>query len=487
MRKRFEAQLSIGRKKISDIEINIKSRDAVPALVLSLKRIFVTSEYNERIFSILERKILIGKKKTGRKGMDLWQIFVLAQFRLGLRLSYDRLHHMANYDSLLRQLMGIESESGFEKIEIEYQNIIDNVSLLDDKTLEEINKIIVEFGHDVFKKKDLEALRLKTDSFVVKSNVHFPTDYNLLWDSARKCLDTVNYFIKKYPNTPGWRKISDWYREMKNRMRTLGQSKRTGGKSNEERTKTAAEKYIIKAEVLLKKLVDSKNSIIAKDTQDIIYIMELDRFIELMRKHIDLVDRRIIKGEIIPHEEKMFSIFEDYTEWICKGKLNPSFELGKKVAITTDQFHLIIDYNIMNHLADSEIVIPIFERLIRKYRIFSWSYDKGGWHKDNKYALEKEIEKVIMPKKGKCNKQEKEEEHTPLFIKLRHKHSAIESNINELEHRGLDRCPDRSYEHFKRYIGLGVIAYNLHRIGKRIIKDMLLEESKQKHRHPRVA
>ena len=58
---------------------------------------------------------MLGKKQIGRNGLILWQIFVLAQFRLALNIDYDRLHHMANYDSLLRQLLGIETETGFEK------------------------------------------------------------------------------------------------------------------------------------------------------------------------------------------------------------------------------------------------------------------------------------------------------------------------------------------------------------------------------------
>jgi len=74
-----------------------------------------------------------------------------------------------------------------------------------------------------------------------------------------------------------------------------------------------------------------------------------------------------------------------------------------------------------------------------------------------------------MPKKGKCNKLEKEEEGQRYFKRLRNMHSAVESNINELECRGLNRCPDRGYPNFKRYIGLAVGAYNLRRIGQELI------------------
>ena len=83
------------------------------------------------------------------------------------------------------------------------------------------------------------------------------------------------------------------------------------------------------------------------------------------------------------------------------------------------------------------------------------------------------IPELVMPKKGKLNQSEKQEESTSKFKKGRHRHSAVESNINELEHRGLDRCPDRGYEHFKRYISLGVCAYNLHKIGAELKKQAL--------------
>lgn len=54
---------------------------------------------------------------------------------------------------------------------------------------------------------------------------------------------------------------------------------------------------------------------------------------------------------------------------------------------------------------------------------------------------------------------------------MRKKHSAVESNINELEHRGLGRCLDRGEHHFDRYIALGICAYNLKKIGRKLLTD----------------
>jgi hypothetical protein len=471
MRKRFEQQMTLGSIPIGETKITTKKRSsAFPGLCAALKEIFITPKWNEKVFEILEAKITAGKQKTGRPGMDLWQIFVLAQVRLLKDLSYDDLHHIANNDHLVRQIMGIERGFGYERHELEYQNIVDNVSLLDDETVRELNHIIVGFGHEVFKKKEEEAFCFKTDSFVVESNVHFPTDYNLLWDSARKCLDMVDKFMEKYPEVPGWRKIHDWYRQLKNSMRAVGKASSSGGKGKEQRIKLAVRYYLSKARALQDKLEESKETLPQKDITDMLIMLELERYMDLLDKHIDLLERRKIKGEQIPHDEKMFSIFEEYTEWITKGKLHPNVELGKKLSITTDQYNLIVDYRIMEHQSDAEMVKPIAESLFGYYRIKSWSFDKGYWHKENKAFLEPYVEKVIMPKKGKCNKLEQAEEGHRSFKLLRNKHSAVESNINELECRGLDRCPDRGYPHFKRYIGLAVAAYNLRKIGQELIE-----------------
>lgn len=470
MRKRFEQQMTLGTIPIGETKITTKKRSgALPGLCAALKEIFINPEWNERVFEILEGKIMAGKKRTGRPGMDLWQIFVLSQVRLCQNISYDELHDLANHHTLIRQIMGIEKGFGYERLEFGYQNIVDNISLLDDETVRELNQVIVEFGHEVFKKKEEEALRFKTDSFVVESNVHFPTDYNLLWDSARKCLDMVGKFLKKYPEVQGWRKMRNWYGLLKNSMRAVGKISSTGGKGKEQRIKQAVGYYLSKARALQDKLESSKEDLPTGDIMDVLLHLELDRYMDFLDKFIDLLERRVIKGEQIPHEEKMFSIFEEYTEWIKKGKLHPNVELGKKLAITTDQYNLIVDYRIMENQSDVEMVKTIAEDLIKLYRIRSWSFDKGFWHKENKAMLEEHVEKVIMPKKGKCNKLEQAEEDHRSFKLLRNKHSAVESNINELECRGLDRCPDRGYMHFKRYIGLSVAAYNLRRIGQELI------------------
>lgn len=107
--------------------------------------------------------------------------------------------------------------------------------------------------------------------------------------------------------------------------------------------------------------------------------------------------------------------------------MHPSVELGKKLAITTDQYGLIVDYQIMEAEQDRDIVVKLADRLLNHYKIASWSFDKGFWLRTNKELLELEVPQVIMPKLGRRNKEEETLEHSPSFKRLKNKHSAIES------------------------------------------------------------
>jgi len=230
MRKRFEVQMKIGQTPIHEIYINPKSKNSLDQLLAALQEIYCNSEYNDRIFRIIENHLPNVDRNNGRPGMNLWTVFVLGQVRMCLGASYDTLHNLSNNHILLRKLIGIHEVFGEESFCFEYQNIYDNVSRLGEAMLKELNDVIVSFGHrEVFKKKETTALHLKTDSYVVKSNVHFPTDYNLLWDCARKCLDTVRFFLRKYPLIDGWRKIKNWHFELKSRMREVGRINSGGG------------------------------------------------------------------------------------------------------------------------------------------------------------------------------------------------------------------------------------------------------------------
>jgi IS5 family transposase len=295
-----------------------------------------------------------------------------------------------------------------------------------------------------------------------------------LWDSSRKSLDMIGKLLFNEPMLEGWRKRNKWRKELKTKSLILSRTQASSAKGKEERVVKATNDYLEVARNLAQKIETFVMETEFNYAKQESILLNLCYFQSMMIKHIDLVHRRLILKETIPAGEKIFSIFETYTEWITKGKMRPTVELGKRVNFTTDQFHLIIDWEISNHTADVDMLIPLVDRLLAKYKIQCLSADKGYFKKEYRDLLAEFIPQVVIPKKGKLSVAEREIESSPIFCKARYRHSAIESNINEAEHRGLDRCKDKGYNGFEKYVGLGVIAYNLKRLG-----EFLLEKDRQ--------
>jgi hypothetical protein len=319
-------------------------------------------------------------------------------------------------------------------------------------------------------------LHIKIDSFVTEANVHFPTDYNLLWDSGRKCLDLLEQLESEASYGIGSDTTETWRKQLKNNMlkliRVLAAKNVKKKENRQECVKKTVDEYLFTARTM-SDILNRVIQIVPVTLKEFVLFEELKYFIRMLDKHIDLVERRLIKGETIPHEEKIFSIFEPWVEWICKGKVHKPVELGKRTNIASDQWDFIIDWQVADHQQDIQLLIPAVDRIKQHFTVSACSSDKGYYSKNNVMLLEQSNIEAYIPKKGKCSVAQLQKESDPAFIEAKRKHSAVESNINELEHRGLDRCPDKGIKGMCRYVGLAVIAYNLRRIGNILLKEEL--------------
>lgn len=476
MRKRFEVQLALGRTPIERVVLPARSRDELPPVLAGLQWIFQTPELNSQIFELLEKKVVGVKKVTGRPGLDLWHILVLGIVRLALDCDYDRLEYLANYDSLLRQILGLNPTLSDQEKPFHYKTLSENVCHVEEELLQQINALVVAAGRAAFKKKEnglAEPIQAKADSYVLETNVHFPTDLNLLWDAQRKCADLL-LPLAQAAGLGGWRKCPEWRRRLKGQMISLTRLSSGGGPHKEQRKVAAARKYVQDSYRFEEKVFATMQSLpVPQEPLEWARRERLDYFHTMMIKQLDLVERRLLRAETIAHEEKIFSLFEPHTEWIKKGKLFPPVELGHKVLLTTDQDELILDYKVMDQLNDADEVIALADRLLGRYgstAVASLSFDRGFSREEDRQLLELYIPEVIMPKRGKRNSQQQAREQQRRFAVLRRKHNAIESDIHALEHHGLNRCPDKGWHGFKRYVGFGVLAYNLHKLGHRLLE-----------------
>ncbi len=484
MRTTYDNQLTIGNVDISEIKFDPKSRDELPKILKGLQHIFVTREIREEVFNLLEKIIPANvSKRKGRKGMDLWKILLLAVVRLGCNWDYDKLQDMANNHNSIREMLGHGRGDWQDKYYYELQTIKDNLRLITPEVLEQLNEIVVKAGHNLLGGKKKEELHASADSFPVKTNVSFPTDAKLLLDSLRVSMKMCA-LLSQVSGIPGWRKLNSNINLLKSKSLRTIRAKRSRGKSGEEKVQKAYQSLIDFGEIMIDKVESSIIAInqISNNSTVQCQINEIYEWLEKAKTQIDQINRRVFQGEKIPHQEKIFSVFEPHTRWISKGKAGVPVELGLPVAIIKDQHGLILSYQVMETEHDVDVCNPLTKKAKGKFpAILSCSYDKGFWSPENYKVISKILPVPVMPKKGKLNMTEKERQSSQEFVKMRKAHPAVESAIHGLNHSGLDRCPDSGLIGFTRYVGLAIFARNLQTVGNIIIE----KEKKKARRKPR--
>ena len=478
-------QLQLGQVNISEIEFDPHSRDDIPQLLQGVRYIYTNETLRDSVFKLLQECIPEDVDvNNGRPGMDLWSVFILASLRLNLNCDYDRVLELANNHYTLRQMLG---HCGFEQHEqYKLQTIKDNIRLLTPTILDQISRLVVEAGHQLFRIEDI-PLAGRCDSFVFESNVHFPTDINLLFDAIRCAIrDTAN--CCEALGLTDWRQSKHNIRMIKRAYLRLQRTKHSTSKNEVKKQKKIQELkdmheeyvklchgFIVKIEALTPKL---GKLLLYRDQLTLIA-----HWIMHAKRQIAQIQQRVIDEVKVPHDEKVFSIFEPHTEWISKGKAGVPVELGIKVCIVEDQAGFILKHQVMQKLNDVDIAVDIVKKTKELYpRLTACSFDKGFHSPDNQRRLAEELEHCTMPKKGKRNKIENKRENSAEFKHYKRKHSAVESAINALEIHGLDRCPDKGLEGFERYVSLAIVARNVQKIGAELQRRALIKEQRQNRR-----
>jgi len=401
MRTVKKPQLELGGMPIEKIKIDLKSRDDIPPLLLGLQHIYVTTELRKKVFTILEKYINPDTdNSTGRPGMDLWNILVFGVLRLNLNWDYDRLTEMANNHKTIRMMVGHGTFA--DDYEYKLQTLKDNVTLLTPKILNKINTVVVEAGHSIVKKKD-EELRGRCDSFVVETDVHYPTDINLLFDAMRKVITLIaNLCI--LCNLSGWRQSTHNIKMIKRLFRKAQQMKRSTSKNQDKKKardtliKTAHQEYIDLATTFLDRARITIGQVNSPSPMAIALIFEIEDYIAHAERQIDQINRRVILGEKIPHAEKVFSIFEEHTEWISKGKAGVPVELGLKVCVLEDQYGFILHHSVMEKETDDKVAVSMISETKEKFsNLTACSFDKGFHSPANQKDLQEYHDKVILP------------------------------------------------------------------------------------------
>jgi transposase, IS5 family len=317
---------------------------------------------------------------------------------------------------------------------------------------------------------------------VLLTNVHFPTDFNVLYDAIRKVISECHKLAMAF-KLSGSRQWRYQQRSFRRKYRTIQKTSKTNTEDYESCVLdylVAALDHIDDAKVVLNQLTSSEVSEVKLNN-----LRTYLKYAELLE---DQIDRRVLKDEEIPHKDKIFSIFKPYTEWIVKGKPGITCELGVKLAIVEDENRFILYHRVMQNETDDKVAVALATEVKNRYpELHSMSFDKGFHSPQNQIDLRAILNKVVLPKKGKLDKEAYEREHDMEFKHLRKKHSAVESAINGLEYHGLDKCRDYGIERLYRYVSLSVLSRNIKRIGDIVREEELAREARQRGPYKKAA
>jgi hypothetical protein len=235
MRKVIDLQMKFGEVDLSKIEFDPRSRDEIPELLMGLQSIYCNPIIREQVFNELMKLVPDNVDPgNGRRGMDLWKILILGTLRLSCNWDYDKLMEMANNHRMLRLMLGHSNID--HKYRYALQTLKDNVSLFTPEVLDKINEIVVKYGHSLVGKRPDEDLRASCDTFVVETDVHYPTDINLLFDAIRKIIFLIMALCDDL-GMPGWRKGSYNIKKIKRYFRKAQLLKRSTSKNPEKKSK----------------------------------------------------------------------------------------------------------------------------------------------------------------------------------------------------------------------------------------------------------
>jgi IS5 family transposase len=470
MRKPFDPQQRLDCQPVLSVHLNLDCRDEIVPALRALQHIYSRPKLRDEILRTIARDVNgNSSRKRGRTGLHYWQILVLAAVRLGCDLDYDKLQDLAEQHRALRQIMGIGDWD--EHTTFDWRRIRDNLTKIRPETLEHINHLLVDEGHELAPEA-VETVR--ADSFVVQTNIHYPTDSSLIRDGLRKIL-TLGATLAFLLGVGGWRQHKHLYRKVRKLARTIDRIAARKGPQYHERLKAPYRELLALAQTIVDRaeVLRIVAQTAAVDPEVLALDAELAVFLERTRHVCGTARRRVLEGQKVPNAEKRFSIFEPHTQLYKRGKTAEPVQFGRQLLVYEDGAGFITHaYLLPRDADDRDVVVDQTRRLQERLggRIRRASFDRGFHSPENQRELAKIIEHPCLPMPGRHQAAKQAEGASIEFRQARQRHPGIESAIAALQSgNGLTRCRDRGERGFRRYLQLGVLGRNLHQLGKLLI------------------
>jgi IS5 family transposase len=338
------------------------------------------------------------------------------------------------------------------------------------KTWKKINRLL---AHHAVGEKQITGDRLRLDTTAVETNIHWPTDSMLLWDTYRVLARLIERARRVDTDVAGPGRLHP-RRAKREALAITRAAARKGRKTRS--LKRPYERLIRRVEGILDWAAHLAHGL-AEGIGDQRYsdwghaqaeqlVEELADFHALGERVVAQARRRVLQGESVPNDEKLFSLFEPHTELLKRGKAGKGIEFGHMIQIQQVGEKFITDYAVYDKKpVEPTLLVPALaaHRDLFGSNPSELTADKGYYENmETLRVLEKEIEVVSIAKKGSRTQAETEREQDPLFRSAQAFRAGVEGSISFLKRMlRLARCFNKSWEHFVATVGQTVFAHNL--------------------------
>jgi transposase, IS5 family len=326
-----------------------------------------------------------------------------------------------------------------------------------------------------------QGCKMRTDTTVVETNIHYPTDSSLLGDGVR-VLTRVMKQVAKIAGEVGC-KLRDRGRSVKRRLMEIGRAARAKAPQSKEKLQKAygkllnsTSRVVGQAKRFAKEIVDGTKRAKGGLQQAALECLrgELETMIPRVRQVITQTKARIFQGETRT-EGKIFSLFEPTTEIIRKGKAGQPNEFGKMLKLQEAENQIVTDYEVYDRRpSDTDLLIPAIETHEAKFgrtpRVVA--ADAGFYSAKNEAAAKAMgVKRVCVPNRSTKSTERKREQKKRWFRNGQKWRTGCEGRISVIKRRhGLNRCRYKGDAGMRRWVGLGIVADTLINIGNAMAK-----------------
>jgi len=337
------------------------------------------------------------------------------------------------------------------------------------EVVEEINRRLVQMAQQ---RRVVKGRKMRVDTTVVETNIHYPTDSSLLGDGARVLTRTMKRI--KGALGGGKRRVRNRMRSVKKKVMAIALASRQKGPAGEEQRRQEYRKLLRVTRQIVYQAEWVKQEVEALPRRPRAALKPLQEKLQMMTERVQQVVRqtkaRVMEG-VTQSKEKIVSVFEPQTEIIRKGKANKPTEFGKLIKLQEAEHQIITHYEVYAaRPSDAEVLVGAVQehkaRLGRSPELVA--ADAAFYTQENERAVQAlGVKRVSIPNRRTRSEERRRHQKRRWFRKGQKWRTGCEGRISVLKRRhGLNRCRYRGFAGMQRWVGLGVIADNVINIGR---------------------